>query len=84
MNFNPDPTKQDREIIIFSQKTKKIFHLSLKFNDASVSQSLSQKSLGIILNIKLILDEHLKMVYSKYIKPMHSSGNYKICYQEMH
>ena len=65
MNFNPDPTKQYREIIIFSQKTKTIFHPSLKFNDASVFQSLSQKSLGIILNIKLILDEHLKMVYSK-------------------
>ena len=61
MNFNPDPTKQAHEVI-FSRKTKEIYHPPLVFNNTNVSQSSSQKHLGVILDFKLKFDEHLKMV----------------------
>ena len=35
MNFNPDPTKQAREVI-FSRKAKEIYHPPLVFNNTSV------------------------------------------------
>ena len=60
MNFNPDPTKQAHEVI-FSHKTKEIYHPLLIFNNTNVSQSSSQKHLGVILDSKLIFDEHLKI-----------------------
>ena len=66
MNFNPDPTKQAHEVI-FSRKTKEIYHPPLVFN---VSQSSSQKHLGVILDSKLIFDEHLKMVSLKISKTL--------------
>ena len=61
MNFNLDPAKQAHEVI-FSRKAKEIYHPPLVFNNTSVSQSSSQKHLGVILDSKLIFDEHLKMV----------------------
>ena len=39
MSFNPDPSKQAQEII-FSRKTKKTSHPSLRFNNSIVSQFL--------------------------------------------
>ena len=44
MNFNPDPTKQAHEVI-FSRKTKEIYHPPLVFNNTSISQSSSQNHL---------------------------------------
>ena len=67
MNFNPDPTKQAREVI-FSRKAKEIYHPPLVFNNTSVSQSSSQKHLSVILDSKLIFDERLKMVSLKISK----------------
>ena len=64
MDFNPDPAKQDRKVI-FSCKSKEIYHRLLTLNNTSVSQSLSQKHLGDILESKLIFDEHLKIVSLK-------------------
>ena len=55
MNFNPDPTKQAHEVI-FSRKTKEVYHSPLVFNNTNISQSSSQKYLGIILDCKLIFD----------------------------
>ena len=69
MNFNPDPTKQAHEVI-FSCKAKEIYHLPLVSNNTSVSQSSSQKHLGVILDSKLIFDEHLKMVSLKISKTL--------------
>ena len=60
MNFNPDPTKQAHEVI-FSRKTKEIYYPPLAFNNTNVSQSSSQKHLGVMLDSKVIFDEHLKM-----------------------
>ena len=69
MNFNPDPNKQAHEVI-FSRKAKEINHPPLVFNNTSVSQSSSQKHLGVILDSKLIFDEHLKMVSLKISKTL--------------
>ena len=69
MNFNPDPTKQVREFI-FSRKAKEKNHPPLVFNNTSVSQSSSHKHLGVILDSKLIFDEHLKMVSFKISKTL--------------
>ena len=69
MNFNPDPTKQAHEVI-FSRKTKEIYHPQLVFNNTNVSQSSSQKHLGVILDSNLIFDEHLKMVSLKISKTL--------------
>ena len=59
MSFNSDPNKQAQEVI-FSKKTKKI-----TFNKSSVSQSTSQKHLGMILDASLSFEEHLIGVQSK-------------------
>ena len=48
---------------------KQIYHPPLVFNNTSVSQSSSQK-LGVILDSKLIFDEHLKMVSLKIRKTL--------------
>ena len=69
MNFNPDPAKQAHEVI-FSRKAKEIYHPPLVFNNTSVSQSSSQKHLGVILDSKLIFDEYLKMVSLKISKTL--------------
>ena len=69
MNFNPDPAKQAHEVI-FSRKAKEIYHPPLVFNNNSVSQSSSQKHLGVILDSKLIFDEHLKIVSLKISKTL--------------
>ena len=50
-NFNPDPTKQGHEVI-FSSKEIEIYHTALVFNNTNVSQSSSQKHLGVIRDSK--------------------------------
>ena len=69
MNFNPDPTKQTHEVV-FSRKAKEIYPPPLVFNNTNVCQSSSQKHLGVILNSKLIFDEHLKMASLKISKTL--------------
>ena len=61
MSFNGESTKQAYEVI-FSCKAKEIYHPPLVFNNTSFSQSSYQKQLGVILDSKLIFDEHLKIV----------------------
>ena len=68
-NFNPDRTKQAQEVT-FSRKAKETYHPPLVFINASVSQSLSKKPLGLILDSELIFDEHLKMVSLKINKTL--------------
>ena len=69
MNFNLDPTKEAREVI-FSRKAKEIYHPPVVFNNTSVTQSSSQKHQGVILDSKLLFDEHLKMVSLKISKTL--------------
>ena len=63
MTFNPDRSKQAQEII-FSRKLKKATHSPLLFNN-SVSQVNFQTHLGVILDVQLTFEEHLKNVFNK-------------------
>ena len=62
MIFNPDATKQAQEVI-FSRKIKTNTHPPLVFNNAIVSQTNSQKHLGVTLDLKLTFEEHLLNVF---------------------
>ena len=55
-SFDPDPSKQAQEII-FSRKTKKISHPSLRFNISIVSQTPYQNHLDIFLDAQLTFEE---------------------------
>ena len=64
MLFNPDLIKQDQEVIF----SKKLSKPALPFNDSHVSQTESQKHLGLILDNKLSFNEHLKGILDKISK----------------
>ena len=59
MIFNPDAINQVEEVI-FSRRKKKP---PLFFNNAIVSQTNSQKHLGVTLDLKLTFEEHLLNVF---------------------
>ena len=59
MIYKPDQTKQAQEVI-FSRKLKKPVHPNLTFNNSHVSQTESQKHLGLVLDNKLNSNVHLK------------------------
>ena len=67
MSFNPDPSKQAQELI-FSRKTKKEYHPTLTFNNNNVSETNSQKHLGVVLDNCLSLEDHFKMIINKVNK----------------
>ena len=67
MTFNPDPNKQAQEVL-FSRKIQKLSQPSLIFNNNIVTQSLTQKHLGMFLDTKLNFHEHLKSIFSKVNK----------------
>ena len=69
MIFNPDLTKQAQEVI-FSRKTKKLLHPCLSFNDIPLKNSISQKHLGLTLDVKLNFVEHIKNITQKISKTM--------------
>ena len=52
MSFNLDPSKQGQEVI-FSRKLQKSTHPTLSFNNKTVTQSVSQKHLGLFLDTTL-------------------------------
>ena len=63
MTFNPDLSKKAQKII-FSQKVDNILHPSLTFSNADVGQMRSQKHLGMFLDFKFSLNEHLETVFA--------------------
>ena len=67
MSFNPDPSKQAQGVI-FSRKLQKSAHLTLSFNRNSVTQSATQKYLGMLLGSKLGFQGHLKSILNKLTK----------------
>ena len=69
MIFNPDLTRQAQEVI-FSRKTKKLRHPCLSFNDILLKNSISQKHLGLTLDVKLNFVEHIKNITQKISKTM--------------
>ena len=64
MTFNPDPSKQAQEFI-FSCESKRPTPQPLVFNNNKVSQTFSQKHLGVILDLKLTFEDHLNDVLVK-------------------
>ena len=64
ISFNPDPSKQDQEVI-FSRKSKRSTHPPLVFNNNNVFQTYSQKYPGVIVDFKLTFKEHLSNVLAK-------------------
>ena len=81
MSFNPDPSKQAKEII-FSRKTKKIGHLSLRFSNSIVSQSPYQKHLGIFIDPQFVFDEYLKLNTTKVNKTIGLLRKFQKPYQD--
>ena len=52
MSFNPDVSKQAQEVI-FSERTQKLFHPTVLFNNIPVRHSIVQKHSGVYLDEKL-------------------------------
>ena len=50
MSFNPDPSKQAREVI-FSREIKKTSHPDLIFNNNQVIQTPYQNHLGMLIKL---------------------------------
>ena len=67
MIFDPDLTKQAQEVL-FIRKTKKLLHLSLSFNNIPLKNSVSQKHLGLKLDVKLNFVEHIKISLKKLLE----------------
>ena len=69
MIFNLDLSKQAQEVI-FSRKNKKLLHPCLSFNDIPLKNSVSQKHLGLTLDVQLNFVEHIKNTIKKISKTM--------------
>ena len=67
MSFNPDPRKQVQQVI-FSCKSRRSTHAPLAFNNNNVSQSFSQKHLGVLLDFKLTFEDHINDLLFKVNK----------------
>ena len=67
MSFNPDSSKHAQEVI-FSRKLQKSAYPPLHFNNIIVPQSTTQRHLGMLLDVKLDFQEHVKNIYSKVNK----------------
>ena len=68
VNFNADLNKQVQKMI-FSRKTKKLLHLCLLFNGIPSKNSISQKHLGLTLDVKLNV-EHIENITQNISKTM--------------
>ena len=66
MSFTPQPNNQTQEVP-FSPKIQKSFQPSLIVNNNTVTQSITQKHLGTVLDIKMNFQEHLKSIFSKVV-----------------
>ena len=67
MSFNLDPSKQAQEVT-FSHKLQKSTHPTLIFNKNTVTQSVTQKHLEMLLDTKLDFQGHLKSILNKVNK----------------
>ena len=59
MSFNPDPSKQARQEVLFSTKVTKTNHPNIIFNGNTVQKSANQKHLGLILDEKQTFNDHI-------------------------
>ena len=67
MSFNFGSSKQAQEVI-FSRKLQKSTHPTLSFNKNAVTQSVTQKHLGVLFDTKLEFQGHLKSIINKINK----------------
>ena len=67
MSFNPDHSKQAQEII-FSCKLQKSSHPTLNFNNNTVTQSVTQKFLGMFLDTRLDFQGQGHWIFNKVNK----------------
>ena len=67
MSFNPHPSKQAQEVI-FSHKLQKSTHPTLSFNNNTVTQSVTQKHLGMLLDTRLDFQGYSKSIFNKVNK----------------
>ena len=58
MCFNPDVSKQAREVIL-SKRTQKLFHPTVLFNNIPVQRSTVQKQLRVYPEEKLNFNTHI-------------------------
>ena len=56
--------------MIFSRKTKELLHSCLSFNNIPLKNSISQKHLGVTLDVKRNFVEHIKNITQKISKKM--------------
>ena len=63
---------------------KKLVHPNLTFNNSQVSQTESQKHLGLISDNKLNFNEHLKGVLDKISKTMGVIRKFNLFFQDFH
>ena len=67
MVFNPHPNKQAQEVI-FSRKLQKLVYPPLHFNNIAVTQSTTQRHLGMLLNVQLDFQGQVKNIFGKIYK----------------
>ena len=82
MSFNPDPSKQALEVI-YSRKTKKEYHSLLVFNNNNLSETNSQKHLGVALDNHLSFEDHIK-IFNKVNKAIGLLHKLQNSYQDLH
>ena len=67
MSFNPDPSKQ-AQAVIFSRKLQQSVYPPLYFNNIAVTQSTTQKHLGMLLMLSWIFKGISRTYIVKSIK----------------
>ena len=73
-------TKQVQEVI-FSKKTETVLYSSLSFNNIPLKNSMSQKHLGLTLDVKLNFVEHIQNTTQKLVKIWPYSIDFDQLYQ---
>ena len=68
MLFNLDPTKQATEVWCFSHKRDNVPHEPLTFNNNKMQSARAQKHLGLILDSKLDINQHIDDKINKWNK----------------
>lgn len=64
MSLNPDPSKRAQEVI-FCRKVNMESHTLLVSDNNLVYQPTSQKHQGIMVDNYLLLEDHLRVLFSK-------------------
>ena len=82
MNFTLDPTKKAHQLIL-SCKVQMTKHPPLFFHQIVVPQTSLQKHLGMFLDSKLNLKEHLKTNFLETDKTIYFINYFKLFFPEL-